>query len=357
MTPSNVSQVPKNMKCYLPEISPHFQTEFLKKTHLVVSPLNIVCVLISTVLNFLVLLAVYKKRRLRRGSGVLLCSINLKDLLLVSILQPMAVYRSFLFVVNGNFCAKSPIDGLRSYLIFLYRSVALTTMALISVDRWLAIHRPSLYKTVFTMKRILASIALVWLISMTISFVATYVIQPKHRYQLVFFQFGATCVMVAILQLDVYRGIKQHGKRVADLSTSQKRQMALEHSVATVVFYVILALFICYFPLLVVSAIRFSNNKNYFLITSPWMEMILYANAVANPIIWLKTNIHLRKAIVDAIMHWIAPSYYDNESMDASGLQGSRVGESVVRTNVQNGGQRSQGDCQTNVQEEKIEIK
>lgn len=351
MRASNVSHVPKNLECYVPEISSHFQTEYLKKTHLVVLPLNIICVLMSTILNILILWAVYRKRRLRRGSGLLIGSINFKDILLVSVLQPMAVYRSFFFIMNGNYCAKTPIDDLRLYLIFLYRSVALTTMALISLDRWLAIHRPSLYKSVLTVKRIIVSIALVWLVSMSISLVATYVIQPKHRYQLAFFQFGVTSLIVAIVQLDIYRGIKQHGKKVADLSTSQKRQMALEHSVATLVFYVILALFICYFPLLVVSAIRFTDNKNYFLITSPWMEMILYANAVVNPIIWLKTNIHLRRVVVDAIMRWFVPRYIEDVSMDASGLQASKVGECVV----QNDGHPCQGERPRNVQEKQLE--
>jgi len=331
---SNATKIPKTAVCLLPDFTIAQQTKYLRTTYLIVGPLHMLSILASLILNALIILAVFKKRRLRRSSTYLLCSINVKDIILVTILQPMAVYRSFTFIIEGNFCAKTAVDSSRLFLIFLYRSVSLTTMVLISIDRWIAVWRPNSYKNVFTTKRIFVAVALVWAISIAISFVATYVIEPKHRYQLVLVQFGITVLVVSVIQIGVYIGIKKHGKKIADLSSSQKRQIKIERSIAIIVLYVIIALAVVYIPLFVVSAIRFLENKNYFVITGPWMELLLYGNAVANPIIWLKTNTYVKHAVADAVLECFRPSIHEIESVDMSTDRSSKAVGSTNKSSV-----------------------
>jgi hypothetical protein len=171
------------------------------------------------------------------------------------------------------------------------------------------------------MRRVIISIALVWLTSMVISGVVIFLLDARQRTQIYFSQFGLTGVLVAVIQLSIYDSIKRHGHRTNDITNShQVRQSLIERAVVTVVLYIILALIVCYIPLVIVSAIKSLSGKDYFLFSHVWMELLLYANALANPLIWLKTNKNVRKAVVETAMVFRARRE-PVESMEVRGFQ------------------------------------
>ncbi|EDO37362.1 predicted protein [Nematostella vectensis] len=281
-------------KCYLKSYSTAFLDKYLLASHAIVSPINSLAFLVSTILNSLILITVMRRSRLRTPSTLLMMVIVVKDLLIVSILQPVTVYRSSLFILYNNFCYKFAVDDIRPFLIFLYRCVSLTAWVFISGDRWLAIRRPNSYRRLLTKKRVFTCALVIWVFSIVLSYLASWIMNTTERYLLVFAQFGLTCIIIAVLQICVYRSIKAHGNNISNMSSTQVTQEAIEHRVAATVAYSLVALAICYIPIIVVSILR-SLGNNYFLLTAIWMEMLLLCNAAVNPVILLKTNLSLRR--------------------------------------------------------------
>ena len=303
---SNDTESPKacSISCYIPGISVSFQYRYLLISNYITLPSNCICLLISTLLNFLILVSIYKKRQLRTASTVLLCSLNVKDLCLVSILQPFEIYRSVYLLTNDNFCAKYTGSKVRVMFLNMYRIVALFTMVLISIDRWLAIRKPNLYRRAFTMRRVILFTAMIWaytLISTGILYNIPSITRiPRGRFMVA--QLGLAMVFIMISQIHVYISIKKQFKTGVHPSNGQQQREALiERNVAIVVIYVVIGVAVSHVPNFI---LKLSTNSYYSSVTSCWLNLLLLANAVANPIIWLKTNGKLRRTVLKIFKAW-----------------------------------------------------
>jgi len=302
---SNDTESPKacSISCYIPGISVSFQYRYLLISNYITLPSNCICLLISTLLNFLILVSIYKKRQLRTASTVLLCSLNVKDLCLVSILQPFEIYRSVYLLTNDNFCAKYTGSKVRVMFLNMYRIVALFTMVLISIDRWLAIRKPHLYRRAFTLRRVILFTAMIWaytLISTGILYNIPSITRiPRGRFMVA--QLGLAMMFIMISQIHVYISIKKQFKTGVHPSNGQQQREALiERNVAIVVIYVVIGVAVSHVPNFILKL----STGTYYMLTSCWLELLLLANAVANPIIWLKTNGKLRRAAFKIFKAW-----------------------------------------------------
>lgn len=291
----------KLLRCYVPGLSSSFQTNYLRTTHSVTIPLNIICALASMVLNALVIIGVLRKRRLRTPSTILLTSLNLKDLFLVPTLQILTIYQSFIFIKTDIFCVKSRVFVAWLFIAVLYRGVALVSMVLISIDRCIAIRKPHLYRRAFTLTRVVISLAVLWMFGIFFSVTATFILSVRPSVYLLLIMYGVTVTFVFVFQMGVYTGLKKQRRRTADMRNSMRRQLTIERAATTVVLYVILALVVCHVPLLSMYIMKISTGKTYMVLVKPWMELLLYLNALANPLIWLKTNRKVRNAVMESL--------------------------------------------------------
>ncbi|XP_031560454.1 histamine H2 receptor-like [Actinia tenebrosa] len=173
-------------------------------------------------------------------------------------------------------------------------------MVLISIDRCIAIRKPHLYRSTFTLIRVVIFLAVVWIFGIFFSVTATFLLSVHPSVYLLLIMYGVTATLVAFFQLGVYTGVKKQSRRTADIRSSVHRQLTFERTATTVVLYVIIALAVCHVPLLSMY-IMISTGKNYMLLGKAWMELLLYLNALANPLIWLKTNRKVRKAVVESL--------------------------------------------------------
>ncbi|KAK3727944.1 hypothetical protein QZH41_004891 [Actinostola sp. cb2023] len=185
----------------------------------------------------------------------------------------------------------------------MYRIVALFTMVLISIDRWLAIRKPNLYRRAFTLRRVILFIAMIWaytLISTGILYNIPSIPRiPRNRF--VVTQLSLAMVFTMTSQIHVYISIKKQFKTGVHPSNGQQQREALiERNVAIVVIFVVIGLAVSHVPNLFLKL----SSHTYYLLTNCWLNLLLLANAVANPIIWLKTNGKLRKAAFKIFKAW-----------------------------------------------------
>ena len=119
---ANVSNTtPANTRCY-PQYSIAFLENYFNTTHYIAAPLNIICILLSVIVNSLILITVYRTKTLRTPSILLLCSLNFKDLSLVNVAQTSTVYESFLYLNNGDFCV--PVHATNPGYLLIFQVVS-----------------------------------------------------------------------------------------------------------------------------------------------------------------------------------------------------------------------------------------
>lgn len=297
---SNTTMRNPNFLCFHPKFPIEFQYEYFNTTHSILAPLNTLCVLLSVFANCLILLTFRKYTRLQSPSSLLLCSLNLKDIVFVSFAQTLQISESFLLLYKDNLCYRSMLGAVLLFFVFCGRSTGLLSMIMISIDRWFAIHKPHFYRRVLTRKRVFWFVAVVWIISIGVSCSAPF-LSIQALSTLMVALFGSTAIVVTLVQLSIYYGVRRQRNRASDMNSSQLRQMALERSVATVVFYIVLGLALCYIPFLSSVALIVFGGQNIVYFGRYWFQFAIYVNAMINPIIMLKTNRNLRRAALDVM--------------------------------------------------------
>jgi len=307
---NNVStrNLPAEYRCFLPMFPTDFQKRYFKVTHTVATPLNMTCVLLSIVLNFIILITVFRRRRLRAPSSLLLYSLNLKDISFIALGQTLQIYVSLVYLIKDNFCILTRLESFSLFVVFSSRAIGLVSMVVISIDRCFAIHKPHVYRRGLSKQRVVIVVIIVWTFSVAIGAVVPFLTIQKLS-MVMMMLFGATVVAVTLLQLVVYYGVKRQRSRTGDMNSAQLRQMALERSVATVVFYIILGLAICYIPFLSSVALILFNGQNYVYFGKIWFQFCIYFNALINPIVMLKTNTNLRTAVLHTVSPCLCCSY------------------------------------------------
>jgi len=314
--------LPAESRCFRPMFPMDFQYRFFKVTHTVATPLNLTCVLLSLLLNFVILTAVFQRRRLRAPSLLLLCSLNLKDVSFIALGQTLQIYESLVYLIKDNFCISTGLESFSYFVVFSGRTIGLISMIVISIDRCFAIHKPHVYRRGWNKQRVVIMVIAIWVVSISITAVARLIMSSESRSMLMIMLFGGTAVIVTLLQLVVYYGVKRQRSRTGDMNSAQLRQMALERSVATVVFYIVLGLAICYIPFLTSIAIKSFGGINYGSFGKIWFQFCIFFNALVNPIVMLKTNTNLRTAVLHTVSPCLCCCSYSswNESMAMESL-------------------------------------
>jgi hypothetical protein len=115
----------------------------------------------TTLLNFVVLLAIWKTPSLHKPSLVLLASLAFSDFLYGMVVMPIVVSSNVLLLNQSqDFCKIWNIARAFGHLL---GGVSLYTLTLISIDRFLAIKLKLSYRVVFTTRRCIIALLVGWL--------------------------------------------------------------------------------------------------------------------------------------------------------------------------------------------------
>lgn len=285
---------------------------FLSVSHYMTATSNVFLLVMSFSLNLIVVIAFFKNRRLRSTTSALLfCSLSIKDLFLVTVLSALEVYRSITLIQTNVFCARFVLQLYKIIFMFVYRTVALMSMVLVSIDRWFAIRKPHLYRSAFTQRRVLVLLACIWVYSIVFTGVYNGIMTNKQKNLFVVVQFSLCIVFIIVSQISVYVSIKQHFSSALHPPNNvhQQREALIERNAAIIVAYAVVALVICHVPIVLIKAI----NSNVFWFANNWMQVLLHANAVANPIIWMKTNSQMRNTVLRIMRNGVSEQHSNNQ--------------------------------------------
>lgn len=255
----------------------------------------------TVLLNALVMVAVKTKRRLQTHLNILLASLALTDLMVGVIVQPLHITTT-VFHLQG----KDPGDVCKVMSAFLisflsFSAASLFHLALISVERYLAIKHTFIHGTVVTKRRLMVVTILIW------SVIPLRVVLAHVRVFSLIFQ-GAIVILMVLFQVLVYREARQHEKQILSnqVSLEARAKFEKEKKALKLTTTIILAIVLCYVPTFILVFISgglmgFGSStlgSSFYHVSV--LPMIF--NSLLNPVIYTVRKKQFRIAFVELIL-------------------------------------------------------
>ena len=263
--------------------------------------LNVPFMITAIIGNALVLGAILRTYSLFSPSITLLCSLAMSDLLVGLVLQPLYIANA----LTGN----SPLKRVFNTTVFAVCGVSMLTMAVISVDRFLALHYHMRYPSMMTARRAICTAATLWIIVFLLSFLNFWTINAYYLASAVSI---LICPLVStVCYVKIYCIVKQHQLQIrtqqqavesnaTDINQTMLR--STKSAKSTFIYYIVMIL--CYTPVFVAMAILFISPSHW---NKGWTlaDTVVFMNSSINPFLYCWRLRELRTAVVKTIRHML----------------------------------------------------
>ena len=254
----------------------------------------------GTFMNSLVLVVLWRKPSLQTNSNILLGSLAISDLIVSAVLTPCDMYRRILYI-NKHYDCKFEYDYYIPQVFFI--GVSLYTVVLITLDRFVSLFLPYWYTSFVSRRWTLILAAMVWVtcfilqLPLIISYDPN---SPKSKVKdimgySIFLSTILALVCVSLAYLKIYQLCRQHMRQIASVEaiSEQDRRTAREAKAAKTISSVVLCLFLCYLPIMIVPFMALKCHCTSFssrtTLIYPWVQLLLCINSFFNPILyWCK---------------------------------------------------------------------
>ena len=279
------------------------------ETVVVINCALIVPLMITAIIgNTLVLGAILRFYSNFSPSITFLCSLAMSDLLVGLVLQPLYIANA----LTGN----SPLKRAFNTTVFAICGVTLLTMAVISVDRFLALHYHMRYPNLMTRHRAIYTTTTLWILVFLLSFLNFWTINAYYLASAVSI---LICLSVStVCYIKIYFIVKQHQLQIhiqqlaVESNATEINQTMLrsaKNAKNTFIYYTIMIL--CYTPVLVAMAILFISPSHW---NKKWTvaDTIVFMNSSINPFLYCWRLRELRTAIVKTVRSMLGKQTTEN---------------------------------------------
>ena len=272
-----------------------------------IAVINIVACPLTAVMNALVIIAVKTTHRLKTKSNIALACLWTTDLTMGVIGQP-AFIAWVIAQLQGNssstYCIKTVLSRLALRVL---DSLTLSHLAMVHVERYIAIKHSLQYETVVTEDRLVCLSALLWIILLPLivpfSFLGDKIISIIVDV-IIISLFIAT---VFVCQVVLYYETSRHKKQIAtqQVSSEAREKFLRENKAFKLTATVFFCLILCYLPLVVVivtlpsNFFRNSVNLGYTALSTGLTAAVF--NSVANPFIYCVSIRQFRVAFIQLV--------------------------------------------------------
>ena len=254
--------------------------------------LNVPLMIISISANSLVLAAMLTTPSLRSPSTVFLCCLTISDILVGFIAQPVYIATEL---------ERAPLlYGAMFALTSLACGVSVCTMAVISVDRYLALHYHMTYPHIMTEKRALYITLTVWLTGALVSCINLW--NKSLFFYVTAVGIGVCITISTISYVKIFLIVRQHQlqiqvqhQAVQNLSTANRTLHLNKSAINTFIYFMFMIL--CYSPLFASMLILAIYQKHE---TEAWnfADTISFMNSSINPVLYCWRLRELRTAVL-----------------------------------------------------------
>ena len=269
--------------------------------------MNIITAPVTSLLNGLVIIAVKRKLRLKTKSSIALACLATTDCFMGVIGQPMFIALNIVVLQDESSYTYCLIKQLSIAVLTVLGRATNLHLALMYLDRYIAIKHPYRYTNMVTAPRILCSSAFVWIVAL-LSTVTSSLINNKLYKQLTdgnIIMFFCTAT-ITFCQIVLYYETRRHEKQIAacqvledDRQKLVKEKKALKLT-TTVLFFLVLT----YSPAIVVRILLnnyFFESLNAAQIALAIASFLITHNSLINPIIYCIRKRQFRVAFIEIL--------------------------------------------------------
>eukprot|EP00794_Sanderia_malayensis_P011245 gene11246-12425_t len=266
---------------------------------------------ITIILNSMIISVVCKNSCLQTIPNCILVNLAVSDLLSGLISQPCKAIQTALFLKRTATC---PFYLLGLLLGYVFGMVSCLTLALMALERYLAIFRPFVYiKLTVNRRWLYVSIAVIWLTA--VSFVTVSVatretmVMRSAAIAFVIFTIASSAIVyaraivvvkrinrrVTALPSEISFGTSNRGDKLSTLARNGRKLKATK--MAALILIVMLA---CYAPSCVLTTLRNIAKLDSDLINGlhDWGQSFVLLNSSLNPIIYCLNLTEIRKKVI-----------------------------------------------------------
>ena len=251
-----------------------------------ITVISIITCPVTTVLNALIIVAVKTKNQVRTKSNIALACLSSTDAVMGVIGLPL--FSAWLIVeLQGNtFGMHCELIGFTRTSLRLLTIASLLHLAIVNVERYIAIKHSLRYEIIVTEARLNGVSALLWTITLLLTFLT------GNNY--VQYDIGLTSLCIASIfscQVVLYYETRRHEKKIAlqQVSVEAREKFLREKKALKQTTTVIFFLIICYLPIIIsrvfISTFAVLNSVNSVYFVHFTGVFFVISNSLLNPII------------------------------------------------------------------------
>ena len=305
---------------------PAWQKDYLEnedsKKHLVsLASIDLAAIIPTILLNALVIFAVATRRRLRSNSTILLACLAGADLLTGLITLPFAFSLELKRLLNvGPFCH---LEKTFNVIILMAGCASLGHLVVISIERYIAVKEPLRYEDIFTKKRLIFSVVLIWAFSllMTINEIVLTLIDIERGFNSIYFKITymiqntvgvLSLIAISLSYGYIYSETRRQIKRLhtEQLPQEEVKRIKKDRKAATTLAIILIVLVISYLPVIIIGSVITSSDTillpGFRCIIWSWGVTFGMLGALCNPIVYCWRMKKLRRAFLE-ILHLRQP--------------------------------------------------
>ena len=270
--------------------------------------MNIITAPVTSLLNGLVIIAVKRKLRLKTKSSIALACLATTDWFMGVIGQPMFIALNIVVLQDESSYTYCLIKQLSIAVLTVLGRATNLHLALMYLDRYIAIKHPYRYTNMVTATRLLCSSAFVWivaLLSTATSFLPKKLLASQlSNVNAVIISSGVAIIIFC--QVVLYYETRRHEKQIAanQVSEDNKRKFLTEKKALKLTTTVLFVLVLTYLPLMLVFIlyrISFIASLNAVRISTAIGIFLILLNSLINPVIYCIRTRQFRIAFTEIL--------------------------------------------------------
>ena len=270
--------------------------------------MNIITAPVTSLLNGLVIIAVKRKLRLKTKSSIALACLATTDCFMGVIGQPMFIALNIVVLQDESSYTYCLIKQLSIAVLTVLGRATNLHLALMYLDRYIAIKHPYRYTNMVTATRLLCSSAFVWivaLLSTATSFLPKKLLASQlSNVNAVIISSGVAIIIFC--QAALYYETRRHEKQIAanQVSEDNKRKFLTEKKALKLTTTVLFVLVLTYLPLMLVFIlyrISFIASLNAVRISTAIGIFLILLNSLINPVIYCIRTRQFRIAFTEIL--------------------------------------------------------
>ena len=292
-----------------PEFDPNNLTSLpdsVVPTWIFLSVFNSLTALPTAFINFLIIWTIIEKRRLRNANyNLLLTFLAMSDLFVGAVVQPLTVsYLVCLVLKCSSPCKTFPGVALSAMVGSFF---ALSTLTLLSVERYFAVEFPFFYQQKITNGRVMLVVLAMWVAFPTLSILSRIHIDssPQHIRKLptiVFLCSNAIVILFCTIKVHITAYKKRKSIAIAN-SASQRRlaEQHNEHKRSLAIGITVIATVILYSPLITVAIIETAFGpditQDFKFLSQLTAGSFIYLQSLVNPLIFALRMSYIQQGV------------------------------------------------------------